>query len=48
MGMNYVIDYKTLEGERIGGLDQQVREQLAEGYQPLWQSLRLKITFTKR
>jgi hypothetical protein len=34
MAMNYVIDTKPLEGERVGCLDQQVREPLAEGYQP--------------
>jgi Domain of unknown function (DUF1737). len=45
MGMNYVIDYKTLEGQRIGDLDQRVREQIAEGYQPYGNPYTFEINF---
>jgi uncharacterized protein DUF1737 len=43
--MNYVIDYKTIEGQRIGDLDQRVREQIAEGYQPYGNPYTFEINF---
>jgi hypothetical protein len=43
--MNYVIDYKTIEGQRIGDLDQRVREQIAEGYHPYGDPYTFEINF---